>query len=236
MENLKIAMKEILKSCVDKVDDWIELRYHHRRRNSIMARGGRIDTAESIVKAGVGVRTMVDGCYGFSSTDELTETGIMQAVHSAIVNARNLSKLKKRKVTEFKKIPLATEDYFAPGYESLMDMTLQDKLDAVVKMERAGKASSKYITRATCRYSELLEDKIIVTSDGACARQRLAQPEFLLGLIAEKSGVQTTYRNGAGISGDWESLFQHPSIDNVVEKTSGLAVDLLSAGYVEGGK
>jgi len=229
-------MKEILKSCIDKVDDWVELRYHHRRRNSIMARGGRIDTAESIVKAGVGVRTMVDGCYGFSSTDELTETGIMQAVHNAIANARNLSKLKKRKTPEFRKIPLATEDYFAPGYDSLLDMTLQDKMDAVVKMEREGKESSEYITRATCRYSELLDDKIIVTSDGACARQRLAQPEFRLGLIAEKAGVQTTYHSSVGISGNWNDLFQHPTADRVVEKTSKLVVDLLSAGYVEGGK
>jgi TldD protein len=229
-------MKELLKSCAAQAGAWVELRYHHRRRNSIVARNGRIETAESIVKSGVGVRTWVDGCYGFASTDEPTEKAIKRAVAEAVENARQLAKLKHKKSPELPPVNLAKEDYSDPGYEALLNMSLQNKMDAVIGLEKNGRNASPYITRATSRYSELLEDKIIVTSDGACARQRLAKPECGLGLIASRNGDQSTYHKGAGVSGDWEMLFAHPALEGVVENTSRLAVDLLSAGHVEGGR
>ena len=229
-------MKELLKNCAAQAGAWVELRYHHRRRNTIVARNGRIETAESVVKSGVGVRTWVDGCYGFASTDEPTEQAIRRAVEEAIENARHLGKLKHDKSPELLPVKLVKDDYIDPGYKSLLDMSLQDKMDTVVRLEKNGREASQFITRATCRYSELLEDKIVVTSDGACARQHLAMPECVLALIASKNGEQSTYHNGAGVSGNWEMLFAHPALDRVVENTSRMAVDLLSAGHVEGGR
>jgi len=228
-------MKSMLLDAVRQTGEWVELRYHRRMRNVITAQGGRIETAVSTVRAGVGVRTLVNGAFGFSSTDDLTPQSINKAVNAAISQARALSRLKKEKVAPFPLIQLATTDFIAPGYDSLLNTKLQDKMDRVVQMEREGKNSSQYITRATASYSEFLEDKIVVTSDGASAHQLLAQPEIRFFIIAEKGGEHSTYYTGAGVSGDWVCLFNHPKTDRIVEKTSAMAVDLLSAGHAEGG-
>lgn len=228
-------MKDLLKYCMNKFDNWIELRYHHRERNVIFARGGRIDMADSMVRAGVGVRALVDGSFGFSSTDSLTQEGIMKAAQEAIDHARVLSRLKNSPVAVLPTVTMATEDNIAKAYNTLVNMQLQDKMDAIIDMERQGRTSSQLIKRSTCHYEELLEDKVIVTSDGACAQQKLAQPSVSISIIAEKDGQQSAYNQGIGVSGDWDCLFNHPHANGIVDRVAGLAVDLLSAGYAVGG-
>jgi len=115
-------------------------------------------------------------------------------------------------------------------------MKLEDKLAQVVNYERQLAAASARMHTARCQYKEILEEKAIVTSDGVACSLKLAQPEFSMTAIAEKDGDRTTGHKGAGVSGGWNCLFKHPSLDHAVEETARIAVDLLAAKYPEGGQ
>ncbi len=215
---------------------YLELRYHKRQSNSFMAQKGRVDVANHSLVEGVGVRALVDGAWGFAATARVDEAAIVRTIEQARRNAKAIVASRGKKDVPLQKGKLAVIDWKGPGFDELVDMPIADKLGAVIKFEQQLAKASKAVHTARCRYNELLEEKVVVTSDGANASARIALPEFSLSAIAEKDGERSTSGRGAGVSGGWTCLYDHPSLVNVVEETAKTAVDLLAAKYPEGGK
>lgn len=230
-------MKNILETIAKQQQGYVELRYHKRTSNSFAAQKGRVDVANHSVTAGVGVRALVDGAWGFAATADTSPAAINRAVEQAKKNAKSLASVRgKSHVVTLRAGKLSQKDFVGPGYEELTAMSIADKLGAVVDYERKLAKSAQSMHTASCRYGETVEEKVIVTSDGANCSLKLVQPEFRLSAIAEKDGQRSRSQRGAGVSGGWTCLFNHPSLENVVDETARLAVDLLSAKHPEGGQ
>ena len=229
-------MKQLLQECASKANTWVELRYHERRGNRFTARNGRIDDADSVVKAGIGVRAMVDGAYGFACTDELTAQEINRAIEKAIANARSLARLSNKVKPGLPAAVLAKLDAIHPGYDSLIKMSQKDKIDRIVGLERQSNAASERIVMSTVRYAEIFEHKILANSEGALAEIKYSIPSLALSVVAERDGERSSYQNSFSVRGDWNDMFAHFRAEGMVEKTCGLAVDLLDAPHPEGGK
>ena len=75
----------------------------------------------------------------------------------------------------------------------VLDRSLQEKVQLAHDVEAATRASAASIQTAICAYTEILEEKVIVTSDGADCSFRLIRPEFRI------SGPRKTNR----IAADW---------------------------------
>lgn len=194
-----------------------------------------VKQAKSAVTSGVGVRALVEGAWGFSSTSDLSEQGLERAVKQAIANAQSLSQMKQAKVPSLPRIDLARGDFTLPGYDELARMGLDEKLDAVRRAEEATRQASGAIQSATCTYSELFEDKIVVTSDGAAASSRLARGEFKLAAVANSDGQMAEAYQTVGRTGAWECLFSRRSLETLTDEAARLAVDLAAAPRVGGG-
>jgi len=234
-------MKALLQKIVaqtggDTRNGYIELRYHRRQSNSFMAQRGRVDVANHSIVEGVGVRALIDGAWGFAATARVDEASILRAIDQARRNARAILASRGKKESHLQRGKLSVIDWKGPGFDELLAMPIVDKLGAVINFERRLAKSSSALHTARCRYNELLEEKVVVTSDGAAASAKIALPEFSMSAIAEKDGERSTSSRGAGVSGGWTCLYDHPSLENVVEETAKTAVDLLSAKYPEGGK
>jgi TldD protein len=229
-------MKELLQRLVHGQPGFVELRYHRRINNSFVAQKGRVDVANHAVTEGVGVRALVDGAWGFAATADVGEAAIQRAIAEAQRNAKALAAAKGKTKLELARQRLAKIDFVGPGFDELTGMKLADKLGQVVEYERQLAQASKRMHTARCRYNEIIEEKAIVTSDGAACSLKLAQPEVSLAAIAEKDGERATNSRSAGVSGGWQCLFSHPSLNNMVEETAKVAVDLLDAKYPDGGQ
>lgn len=194
-----------------------------------------VKQAKSTLTAGVGIRALVDGAWGFSSTSDLSAAALERAMKQAIANAQSLSHMKQAKVPKLPATTLARGDYSLPGYDELSAMGLDEKLNAVRRAEEATRQASGSIQSAICTYSELFEDKVVVTSDGASASSRLARNELKLAAVASHDGKMAEAYQTVGRTGAWDCLFQDRSMEAISDEAARLAVDLAGAPRVGGG-
>lgn len=229
-------MKSLLKELIADSSHYVELRYHKRSSNSFVAQKGRVDVANYSETVGVGIRVFYEGSWGFAATTGLTKSEIKKAIDEARTNALFLRDRIGKKQRSLAVGPFATEDYISSGFKELSGISLSEKMDKVIALEKELKNSSSKIETAKCRYNEIIEEKTIVTSDGASASLSIGQPEVSLSAIARSAGENIIAGKSAGVSGGWNCLYSHPALNNIVDSTSKLAIDLLKAPYAEGGK
>ena len=229
-------MKKLLQELAKNSPDFLELRYHKRLSNAFVVQKGRVDVANHSHIAGVAVRALIHGNFGFSATSDLSREGIEGAIREARQCAATLAKLSPKTELHFPRNDLAVMDHIGEGTTELLAMGSDQKLSSIIKLEHELAQRSKLIHSARCRYQEMIEEKVIVTSDGACASLKVAQPEITLSAIAEQHGEQISAFKGAGVTGGWQCLLGHPSLDNFVDETAKLAIDLLKAKHAKGGK
>ncbi|MBF0198129.1 MAG: TldD/PmbA family protein [Planctomycetes bacterium] len=229
-------MKSFLDDIVKAQQDYVELRYHENLTNAVMAQKGRVDQASSSTQIGVGVRVLAYGVWGFSSTSKVDRSSIEKAIEKARESAKELAKSRQKKVAGLRECKLSTDDFLEEGFESLKAMALSDKMERVIETEKELASKSSYINTAISRYSEIFEDKIIVSSDGASCRRRLVRSEFKTYAYASKGAEQLSTGRAVGVTGGWDCLFSHPTSHNIIEDTAKEVVDLLSASYLSGGK
>ncbi len=232
VKNLAARMDHIVHS----TRHWVELRYHRRRTHSLSIQKGVVKGVRSMTTAGTGVRVLVDGAWGFSSTSESDNASLEKAIKQAVACASVISGLKKASLNSLPKVNLARGDFELPGYSELEAMSLGEKLQAAIRAEENTRRNSPIISSANCGYSEMFEDKIVATSDGALATSRLARNEMRLSAIAEKNGEMAEGHHNVGRTGPWACLFSEKSLDELSQDAARLAVDLLTAPRLPGGK
>ncbi len=214
---------------------WAEARYHRRKNQSLQVQKGLVKNAKSSLTSGVGIRALVEGAWGFSSTSDLSAEALERTLKRAVECAKSLSQMKKAAIKDLPKTALARGSFTLEGYDQLEAMTLDQKLNAVLRAESQTRSLSPSIHSAVCGYSELFEDKIVVTTDGANAISRLARSEFRLTAVAGKDGEMSTGSHHVGKTGAWECLFKDHSVGEMSELAARLAVDLLNAPRTPGG-
>ncbi len=229
-------MRSFLEAIVAKQTGWVELRYHRRLLNDFTVQKGRVDVANSSVTGGIGVRVLENGSWGFASTVNLSAAAIESAIETARANALEISKIQAKKIPALPRVTLGQGDITLPGYDELMSRPLEDKLSAMVSMEREAAGSASQIHTAMASYREIFEDKVVVTSDGASISQKLVRPELRLVAYASGDGEQNIGHTSLGVTGGWDCLFNHHKAGAIIEDTVRSAVDLLGAPHLPGGK
>ncbi len=214
----------------------VELRFHSKRTRSIAVEKGRVDQARLAEHAGVGVRVQSGGAHGFASTSAL-EVG---AIREALDNARSAARASARKdsvgIGDLPPAELARGVFEEAGCHELERRPIEESLEWVLAMEARTRAASKSIQSAVCRYSEVFEEKGIVTSDGAKAWTRLVRPEFATSAVASKDGDIQRGARSVGATGAWDCLFRRADAEQFSEEAASMAVNLLRAGQVAGGR
>src|SRR5689334_20748673 len=100
-------MKAILEEVAAASPAFLELRYHRRVQNAFSVQKGRVEEATHRTRAGVGVRALVDGAWGFASTSDLDRAGVRKAADQAVAAARELARASARKIAPLPRTELA---------------------------------------------------------------------------------------------------------------------------------
>jgi TldD protein len=219
-----------------KEGGFVELRFHRKRSRGVAVEKGRVDTAQSSEHTGVGVRVHESGTWGFASTDEAELGSIRRAIDQARSAARAGAGARKEHSVPLAPTTLARGRFESPGVAEAAGRTTESLLELALATEAATRGASSSIASASTSYSEVFEEKGIVTSDGAKAWTRLVRPEFRVVAVAQKAGDMQRGAELVGVTGGWECLFRQKSAAELSESAARQAVDLLDAGYPEGGR
>lgn len=228
-------MQKLLEGVASAASGWVELRYHARRSKRLVVRNGQVEESSSLDLIGVGIRAFVSGAFGFASTTDLTRSGIERAVEVARSTAAATSRAKKHRVSRLAKAELAKGVFPLATDDPLSDHSLEEKLELTARIDALVRSSSNSIVSSEVSYAEMLDEKIVVTTDGASAHVFDAKPTFRVLAIADKNGDQTRGLETVGVTGGWFELFVSKTPDELVERAVKLAVDQLTAPRPKGG-
>ena len=214
---------------------WTELRVHDRKALQVLVRKGKLESAAFRKTCGVGARVLVDGTWGFSSTDRLDAAGIEKAVADATLAAEASSAGRTQKVDRLAECELAVGDFRTGNAAEVAKHSTEEKTALVVDTEARARSSSPGIKSAMCRYSELVDEKWIVSTDGADAHIEDSKLEFMVSAVAGEGDEMQVGFKGVGVTGGWPELFSHWTPESISEHAAKTAVDLVAAPYAPGG-
>ena len=215
---------------------WLELRLHDRRARSILVEDGALEAARATRHCGVGVRAFVDGAWGFASTSVLSLEAVEKAIEAATKAAAAAARGRKTKAQAPSSCAFPSGTWTSPARVPLSSLSLADKIELVHKTDAAVKAAGARITSSSCKYSELVDEKWIATSDGARVHIVDTKPEIRVQAVAEHAGELQSCVEAAGHTGGFGDLFARRTAEDMAIRAAQTATDLLRAPYVDGGR
>ncbi|MEQ1875516.1 MAG: TldD/PmbA family protein [Bdellovibrionia bacterium] len=229
-------IRDLLRQVCGKAGHWTEVRYHHRKSRILGVRKGEVSEMSSKHYEGIGLRVLIDGTWGFASTSDISQAGLEAALRAAEQMAWQLTTRKKDKVHIPSTNRLAKGEFNVPGYDELAKKPMEEKFEFVRSSEEKLRKSAPQIEAALCQYTEVFEDKMIATTDGADSHIRLVRPELRFVAIGSDGTKRATGSDSAGGTGGWDCLFLNRSAEEFIESASSNAVHLLKAPSADGGK
>ena len=221
-----------LKGLIDLKAKYTEIRYHSRILKEVRFTNGRQEITRAIVKAGVGIRVLNnDGCWGFSSTSILDKESLVKTLDNAVRAADALAYSKHNRVKGLADAKLAVGVF---EYNNIKSMDMKDIIELVRDAEREARRVDRRIKSASCFYREIIDNKIIVTSDGASAVIKDSKPEFVVTAIAARGSKRVSASEGIGITGNHDDLFKHNSAFDLARNAAEKALRLLDARVPKG--
>lgn len=211
---------------------YVEARYHSRINTEVSFVNGELERIRVVETAGCGIRVLVDGCWGFNSTNDLSLLG--ESLAQAISVARVLAQTKKNKVKGLADSKMVRGTFRTSSNGNLSDIDIEQKVKVAREGEKAAR-SNKAVKAASCTYRETLDYKAIVNSDGADVEIYDSKPEFNVSAIAKRVGQSATAHEGVGVTGGWNDLFKKSHLEYAIT-ASERASKLLDAKHVRGNR
>ncbi len=228
-------MRDLLKECIEAETGLVELRYHHKENRSFFAEKGRIESTALRKRSGVGVRVLHNGTWGFASTSEITKSSIQNAMRIAKQAAEISSSLRSEKIPKLPKANFAVGDFIGAGIDDFRKKTVEEKLNMVLQIQEDAMKSSSLLQSVGCGFSEIYEEKAIVTSDGADSFFSMVRPEFRVNAVARENGSLQSGSESIGVTGGWDCLFQNRNPSQISQDACKTAIDLLKSELPGGG-
>jgi TldD protein len=233
---LDAGMLDSLRSLVSSAKAaYAEARYHARTVSEVNFASGRLERVRMVENAGCGIRVLVDGCWGFSSTNSTAKNDLKDSLAQAVSMARVLGKSKKHKVKGLAESRMAKGVFAAKVRGDLAGIDIEQKVRVAREAEAHARRHARAVKTASATYRDMLDHKAIVNSDGAEVEIFDSKPEFSVVAIAREGGRSVTANEGIGITGGWDDLFKKSHLE-YAEMASDKAAKLLRAKRPAGEK
>ncbi len=182
--------------------DYVEARIEEIEGRSIALKNGIPEGIGLKKEKGIGIRVLVDGGMGFSSTNILRRENIENTVEEAIKIARAASKVRREKI-EF-----SSENFHEVSYEVMMkkdfrDVSNEEKMGYLNLIEKNIISSGINVPMRFMEYSEELRRKYFMNSEGARIESIIPRVSVMYNLVVYENGkteqapfIQFAYTSG----------------------------------------
>ncbi len=231
---MQISIDRLRKVLETVSASYAEARYQNIVRNELTVGNGEVEEAKSTRIEGVGFRVLSEGAWGFSSTSDMSKDAMLDALKDAFDMARLSAAAKKVKVEMLAETDLAEGVFQPPVNGRLEDVGLEEKMRLVVETEKATRHHFDVVKSAACVYREIVDRKIVVTSDGAAAEVFTSKPEFRVTAVASRNGDRVSASETVGVTGGWRDIFGKKSAEYMSRRAAETAKNLLDAKHPKG--
>lgn len=235
-------MKDLIERALDAVQRggaaFADVRVVERETEGITVKNGALEAANSSTSAGFGVRVLVDGAWGFSSSALLEPAEADRIAQEALEIAR-ASAIAQREPVELDDTPPATDAYRTPYDEDPFAVSLDDKLRILMEADAAmGRVPGVAIREGNMVAGR--ERKTYASLAGAWIEQEIVEAGGGIEATAvnDSEMQQRSYPNSFGgqvVTGGFEAV-RTLGLAEHAQETAELAVALLDAPQCPSGE
>ena len=235
-------MKELIERALDAAErggaSYTEVRVAERETEGLTVKNGALEAATSNTTAGFGIRVLVNGAWGFSSSRSLEpdEADVVAREALEIAQASGMGTLHP---VELDDTPPITDTYRTPHTEDPFAVSLDEKLRMLMEAdERMGRVAGVAIRESNMSAGR--ERKTFASSAGAWIEQEIVEAGAGIEATAVNDAEmqQRSYPNSFGgqmVTGGFEAVRALALADHAQE-TAELAVALLDAPQCPSGE
>ena len=205
------------------------------RRQYVITKNGQVDDMSDAESAGIGVRVLVDGAWGFAGAGRLDETGARDAALRAVEFARAAP---GRHETKLAPVEAHTDQYRTPLERDPFAVPLTEKIDLCLRAEDGMRHDDVKVTVAMIRAQR--EHKVLISSEGTNVEQDIYECGGGIDAYAssdEVSQVRSYPSQHSGVSGQggWEYV-EKLGLDREAPRVGEQAAALLRAPACPAGR
>ncbi len=205
-------MEDILKYAVEyglsQGASFVEARFENSIENNILLRNGIVESIALSSSRGVGIRILVDGALGFSSTNILDKTSLRKTIRNAIKLAKASANTRKQPV-RFSDEKAIKTSWNVQQSMDVRDINIEEKINILQEMDKAilsEEVNVKFPSRLIS-YSDRLTLKYYVNSEGTEIRSEIPRINIFYVMSAFEGSKGVVQRmNQIGGSGGWELI------------------------------
>ena len=232
-------MKALAEAAVDAAlgagASYADARAVSMRRQYVITKNGQVDDLSDAESAGIGVRVLVGGAWGFAGAGRLDETGARDAALRAVEFARAAP---GRHETNLAPVEAHTGQYRTPLERDPFAVPLTEKIDLCLRAEDGMRHDDVKVTVAMIRAQR--EHKVLISSEGTNVEQDIYECGGGIDAYAstdEVSQVRSYPSQHSGVSGQggWEYV-EKLGLDREAPRVGEQAAELLRAPACPAGR
>ncbi|RLF05284.1 MAG: TldD/PmbA family protein [Thermoprotei archaeon] len=212
---------------------YADVRLEEGEWTSINVRMGSVERATLSRRRGAGVRVLVEGAWGFSSTEIVTRDALMEAVKSAVKMARSSAPARRRKV-KLADTKVVKDRVRAKVKENPSTVEPGEKARLALDLDKLACSYGDVVKDVSIRYLDENSRRTFVSSEGAEVIVEYVRVYLVSYVTAGEAGVLSpAYEAMGGVKG--YEIFRGEEPYNMVRTTAERAIRLLKAGMPKGG-
>ncbi|MDM7275065.1 MAG: TldD/PmbA family protein [Thermoprotei archaeon] len=228
-----IGFHELLKhveSTLAAGSSYGEARFHSTRGLTFLFLNGSLIGASTSDVTGVAFRAVYSGGLGFASTSDLSSESLREAAFRAVASAKASSLVLKRGVA-MSPSPLGSARYSVVEAKPLEDVSVEDKMRIVGEMIKSVdlKKDPMRVTNYMVVYSETIEYKVVVNSEGVRVESRIPRVSIFYNISASSGERRANRWNSLAASGGLEVLDKVKFTEEFQDDVNSLYINLVKA-------
>jgi TldD protein len=213
---------------------YADVRVGRYRRQTISTRERQITGVNDGESYGLGVRTLVEGCWGFAATSTMPRAAARTAALDAIAMSRAARAVQKHRV-ELAPVPRVTGNWITPVRRDPLEVPIEDKIALLLATNEAA-LKVKNVRFASSSLQLLREVKTLLTSEGTSVTQTVIRVGPSFSATAIDGGDFQTYEEELAPRGlGWEYV-ESLNMPGNAERWASIAAEKLTARSVEAGQ
>jgi len=184
----KALAEELVKKCLKKGADAAEVYIENGRNLSLEVRKGEVETVEEAASYGAGIRVFIEGKMAFSSSNDLGEKALEDAMGRAIGFAR-ITTSDPNNVLPDDKNMAEIAGLFDP---EIARMPMEKKIELAKRTEQLAMKDPRITKSDGARYGESEGEVVIANSTGMSKSYRASSCSLGVSVVAEKGDQKSS--------------------------------------------